>query len=471
MPSREKDPKQELLRARKKQWNQAYKRFTSKLRGLKNGINGRGDKQFNLPISNIKDPLPDQIGAFLHNVSTEFDFLVQEAGGIIDQQSGYSRNRRKKQPKKPAMPSAPQAPEPQQDKLVEQLSRLGAENSEITKEASSRFSRGWQYLKSMFYMNEVQKHRVGLLKLCANLFWKLKDFNNEILSVGLGNTPHAIGAFQESRFALNTIKIELARLEKLVGSPAQSKPTVEEQQPQESNQNISQDEIEKEAQEVSKIHSQVWWLGRRGLIAQEDATSMFHSLLEWQRAKSLEKSDKFQTVSTLYNKIVNDAFVNAERRGIKVPAERTIEALRAAMEKKANQSGNIMLTKQSHNIVSRFLKRQLLKMRPFNKTVAYRLDVASILEQIDHTLKTMMNILHSGVEIDKLKESVSILEKQFKEILQPLSIIITLYQQDIYASPEKRQKFKGREPSITDDPNLNFLLRRKMRRDLSSGLF
>jgi uncharacterized membrane protein (UPF0127 family) len=93
------DPVQQALRDRKKGWNTASKEFMKRIKGLRNGLNGRGDSNYGLPPSNIKDPLPAEIGSFLSQLSSDFQFLVSESEKIANEQAYYSKNRRKPTPK------------------------------------------------------------------------------------------------------------------------------------------------------------------------------------------------------------------------------------------------------------------------------------------------------------------------------------------------------------------------------------
>ncbi len=93
------DPVQQALRDRKKGWNVASKEFMKRIKGLRNGLNGRGDSNYGLPPSNIKDPLPAEIGSFLSQLSSDFQFLVSESEKIANEQAYYSKNRKQPTPK------------------------------------------------------------------------------------------------------------------------------------------------------------------------------------------------------------------------------------------------------------------------------------------------------------------------------------------------------------------------------------
>src|SRR5260221_1689422 len=123
-PNKAKDPIQLRLREHKRNWNSSYKEVSQKLKSFKNGLNGKGDPKNSIPVSDIKDPFPGEIGATLNQVATEFQKLVSDANSIIKEQANYSRSRKKKQPKE-NKPNP--ATSPPKDKLVEQLSRIVAD--------------------------------------------------------------------------------------------------------------------------------------------------------------------------------------------------------------------------------------------------------------------------------------------------------------------------------------------------------
>lgn len=109
------DPVQQALRDHKKRWNLASKEFIKRLIAFKKGINGRGAPNYGLPVSNIKDPMPTEIGSFLNELSGNFQQLAEEALQIEKEQTNYSQNRKKpvdKSVKKPeeVIPSPLQEP-------------------------------------------------------------------------------------------------------------------------------------------------------------------------------------------------------------------------------------------------------------------------------------------------------------------------------------------------------------------------
>jgi len=95
------DPVQEALRTHKDKWNLAAKEFIARVIAFKRALNGRGDNHYGLPVSNIKDALPDQIGAFLNTLTSNYEQLAAEALRIEQEQAAYSQNRQKPKEKGP----------------------------------------------------------------------------------------------------------------------------------------------------------------------------------------------------------------------------------------------------------------------------------------------------------------------------------------------------------------------------------
>lgn len=89
------DPVQQALRDHKKNWNLAAKEFIKRIIALKQVVSGKGNSNYGLPPSNIKDPLPREVGSFLDELSSNFEQLAREALTIQQEQAQYSKTRRK----------------------------------------------------------------------------------------------------------------------------------------------------------------------------------------------------------------------------------------------------------------------------------------------------------------------------------------------------------------------------------------
>lgn len=91
------DPLQEALRQHKDKWNHDASELIGGIISLKKGINGRGDKEHNLPVSSIKEPLPNEIVSYISEIASSASKLIEEAKSIVNHQENYSKNRKKKQ--------------------------------------------------------------------------------------------------------------------------------------------------------------------------------------------------------------------------------------------------------------------------------------------------------------------------------------------------------------------------------------
>lgn len=89
------DPKQEQLRQLKDDWNQSVSALIAILISLKRGINGRGDAKFNLPVSSIKDPIPEEIVSFLSGTEMKSKEIIDDAKNIVNKQKDFSETRKK----------------------------------------------------------------------------------------------------------------------------------------------------------------------------------------------------------------------------------------------------------------------------------------------------------------------------------------------------------------------------------------
>ena len=69
--------------------------------------------------------------------------------------------------------------------------------------ASNPFSRAWQYLKSPFLFRSEGRHRIQLLRLCADMFYRVLDFENAVLTPDIKHMPKSINAFQNLRYAFD----------------------------------------------------------------------------------------------------------------------------------------------------------------------------------------------------------------------------------------------------------------------------
>lgn len=90
------DPAQEKLRQSKDSWNSQTSKFISELIDFKKGINGREVSGKNIARTSIKEPFPDEMSAFLSELSNNALKVIEQAQAIISEQENYSLIKNKK---------------------------------------------------------------------------------------------------------------------------------------------------------------------------------------------------------------------------------------------------------------------------------------------------------------------------------------------------------------------------------------
>lgn len=157
------DPKQEALREKKDQWNSHTSDLINDLIALKRGLNGRGDKEKNLPPSSIKESFPPQVGAYLQDVANSAAKVIQEAKTIVQQQQEYSQTRRRR-------------------KKTSYQERELIKLAELISEASWWGSRAYSRFVSLRNMPARQRNQVvDMMYALADIKSKLKVFEDNLL--------------------------------------------------------------------------------------------------------------------------------------------------------------------------------------------------------------------------------------------------------------------------------------------------
>ena len=522
MPSN--DPKQQALRTVKRRFNIGYKNFSQRLKGLKDGINGRASK-VGIPASNIKDPLPGEVGTVLEQLASEFAQLVDSAHSIIDEQGMYSKTRRKKQPKhrQQEMPTA-EAPEQEAgggEKLVEQLSRLGSADEDILiSEASNRFTRLWQYIKSPITgRSEKERHRIQLLKLFADTFYRTLDFENAVLIPDLGHMPETVNTFQLLRYSFDSVKDsflvyrdkdvrEKARIaeehEKKRAEEAmqaneeaeepEAKPQEEQvaQKPEQNEEQAKREEANRESvlaslrkteEELGLVFETFGWSSVGNVLSiiamfLKRASSNYQAFMKQKTVVDKKISelagneqywkDLMKAAAKRYGK---DKFANIKKKAdlmarLKQAVAENWPVIDGSGGKRAAE-GSDRIVKLSHNVLTRALRRQLIKLIPFNKTAVHRLDIVANLDKIKHELKEAMSSIEKGIDVKALKDRIKTIDELLNETTSLVRIINVLFEQKTFEERKKRKTRTGEEY----DPISDFLMRRKLRRDLHRGLY
>lgn len=476
MPSQ--DPKQQELRNRKKVWNGAYKHFSQGLKAFKDSLNGKGK----VP-SKIQDALPTQLGSMLDGLSQEFEQLVGGAREVFDDQAGYSKNRRKKKPKQPKplqqTPSPIQTEEvaPPQEKVVQQLSQLGStETFDLEALGTNRFSRSWQYLKSMFYRDEIKKQRVSLLRMCADLFYSLRNLQNEVLTIDIKNTPNLVQSYQSARYSFSSVDKTIVRLKELMVRGKAKEQVKEQPIKTEQGQASKTKSVEPRVQQTASPAP------GQTVLQQSPPTTTEIVRRIMNEASGLAKNNQGMPLSGAIVELAQKFFVvpfenHQEKHAIRNRLQEMRKEMIALLEQertvKQPATADIdepAIIKEGHNVLTRFLKRQLTKLRPGNETASLRIDISNSIDEAEKELRVVMDSLHDTVDIKVLEEGIDKLTTIIENIGKPLKVILSLYERDIMKDPENRQKFRGRNQSISGDPSIDLLLKRRIRNDLSRGI-
>lgn len=521
MPSN--DPKQQALRTVKRRFNIGYKNFSQRLKGLKDGINGRASK-VGIPASNIKDPLPGEVGTVLEQLASEFAQLVDGAHSIIDEQGMYSQTRRKKQPKHRQQEApgaaAPGAPEEQPEggnRLVEQLSRLGqrdedlgyrrgTEEETLISEASNPFSRAWQYLKSPFlFRDEKGRHRIQLLRLCADMFYRVLDFENAVLTPDIKHMPETINAFQNLRYAFDIAQKSFAvfldkdkkerKHQKGLADKAREEAAAKEKAEQ-----LVQDEGYRAAGKDPKreriLESLIDLSVKMTIMSTAIGGASIDKLLTivnmvlktpsedtdilWKKYTLIQTKVKELTSGNFWKEMmtaakrkygedkfegINNNLALIQRLGQAIDEQ--WPTINGSGSQKTSDNETNELIKLGHNQITRALRRQLIKLIPFNKTAVHRLDIISQLDQVKKELKEVMDVLEKGVDSEKVAAHFETINNLLNDTTSILRIINVMYEQKSFKERKKHKTRFGDEY----DPISDFLMRGKLRRDLRKGLY
>ena len=480
MPSQ--DPRQQALRTHKKSWNAKYKAFSQGLKAFKDSVNGKGKSP-----GKIIDPIPSEVISMLGELSSKFSELVSDANGIFDEQKNYSATRRKKQVKQPGIVQ-PIAPQP--DQIVNTLSQLGStEQTKLEALGTNRLSRSWEYFKSMFYRDELQKQRVSLLRLCADLFYSLRNLQDEALTIHLENTPNVIQAYQGVRYSFTSVVATTTRLVEIMEREKQKLKQMEEQaQNQQNTSEIPATEQPKSNQQPPGVAKQqkmtslavvkdikaIADIFLSNNMGQEQANQINALYEQYFAANDEQKHLVRKRMQELHKEMIIASKPELEKRYGPITPEHTLEKLVREMvagkiPKEASEE-YLEIIKEARNPLTRFLKRQLTKLRPSDATVSHRLDISNSIDAARNIVRDMMDSLQEGLDIERLNKDTGEIKIILADIAKPLQIIITLYERKTYEDPEQRSKFRGRQ-SITNDPMMDFVMRRKIRKDLGQGIF
>jgi hypothetical protein len=456
--NRQKDPRQLALRNQKKQWSASVSALISKLIEYKKGLNGRGSAKIGIEPSKIQNPLPESVSSALSQLTADFSKIVSDAEQIIAAQQNYSATRRKRQPKKPKAPQQPnvQAPAPTAEAPAtpeapaeNPLARIGSFNAEIEKLASNKLTRFWQYLTSVFSRKEYNRHRLGMLSLSAKLFYDMLDFENSVLRTGEKTIPDTMNKFQNMKNTYIALRKLFENVAKTLADKAKKegvKPPVEEAKPAAPEQKptkpqvINLDEEDEDESDpngiyINQLKHNINILNNKKQVEPKNLQEIVHMINEYQNEKDPHAKD-------LWLKQIREEYNN----------------LMFSLKNKKADIFNDNMIKVSHNALTRFLRKQLVKAKSYDKTAAPRLQAADLTTATKKTIKRLMDVLEKDLSVEEVSKLLGEIENKIIEIGKLVSILSVLY----------KERFSGEHHE--SDKDLNVALRRRVRRDLLQGM-
>lgn len=449
------DPVQEQLRSHKDEFNERTKDFISNLIDFKRAINGRGSAKANLQPSNIKDPFPSGVGSFLGTLSSQFQSLVSGASAIISEQSQYSQHRRKKQENK-------------KDNNTNQIANAVVFNSKlIEKYGSSRLSRMVEYIKSPFSSDLKTKKRVGLLTLGADLYYDFLNLENIILSSDIDNIPEVSSHYQMALHNLEAFKIMLEK-DKIEDDKKQPFSEVSDKKEQEDSKlenpaNIksdmpNQDQI---SAFMAKINGDLYTIISSSLPLKQEVTNL-NKLIKLFRIEDnlVKKNDLFKSIEKDYENLILlvSNSLSDEKNDLK----------RDQLKKMVSEASYSIdsIIKISHNFATRFLKKQWLKTKSYNKSAYPRLKASKAIDIIKKLMQEILDSLEKTIDQPKIINQLTYIAKQMEEIKVSISVLNSLYRKKIY--DEYNSDLNSQENE--NHPVMNRVWHRELQRDLRKGI-
>jgi len=419
------DPKQEQLRINKDNWNKLASQFIAKLIAFKRALNGRGDPKFNLPVSNIKNPLPQEVSSFLVLLSSDFENLVQKSSDIIKEQSEYSVSR-----KKPI------------------------------KQASSKVSRFWTYISSVFSGEQGKHYRLSLLKSATDVYHKISKLEDVILSRSYKNISEVMDLYMSVIYSFDSLKITFNRFLRLYKNQELSKLKVNEVESKDNDHNLDINEIKKDLGNIIEI----------GL-----PTSILSNINNLFKNYSKENDDIKKQILTeaIYNEYESilkkvRSFVK-EKYDIEVSEQLSLEDISddvsQALLSKSDLGLEFYLVKKSGNVLTRWILKNLHQLTPFESTSAARLDAHNQLETIKKDLNILMDELEEKSDLSKISELVNKINHNLSEVKKPINILINVYKDYYLKEKEKESKKKHKDKKDKRDLT-DMSLFKSIRRDM-----
>lgn len=481
---RSKDPIQQKLRDSKRSWNTAYKEFSQKLKAFKDGLNGRGNAQHGIQPSNIKDPLPTEIGSILGQLASEFQSLVSDAGAIAQEQSTYAQSRKQKGQKSVIKPM--ESP----DEASKALSRLSSFN--FDKNASSGISRFWQYAKGLFSFTVINKQRILLLKQAATLYKAFLDLENNMLSFGISSIPKSMASYRKTIYSIEIFKRTIESTVEKLTNQAEKEQTAGKTSPEEDksapkqvsapqqkpNRQVSAPIPVQEKpndppsldEEMDSIQDDLHLILNSGLPI-TGINDVYGFVLKYKEEQDpMQKKLIADMGKQMYTGLIKSLVDDAKKKLGPVQVSSLQELIKIMQAKgkieKKQSDYTDQLLKLAHSGLSRFLKKQLVKSLPFNSTAAPRLEIVETIKDIKLLLNTLMDSLEKELDVETLIQSLEELQEDMQRMRAPIHMLSVLYEED-FLNKELKTKHpaSSKGPGGYRDPYMESAIKSRIRNE------
>ena len=463
--TRSEDPAQEHLRERKAVWNKACSAFIARLNAFKpqliafkQGLNGKGNAKVGLPPSNIKEPLPSEIGGYMgmvnskfNELASEFAGLVSESNAIMQEQAQYADHRRKPQPRQPR--------QPRQADVVET-------DDILISEGSNKATRLWAQLSSYMSSDESSRYRLSMLKLSYKIFQNLVKFEDLILTSDIGDMEKVLNSYLLIVNNIDTLKHDVNKIVKLKHPDVQSNNS--EQQSQQITPPVksppTQSSLAKsptisppakppatKSQSVSTMNMHQLFKEVQSMLTLGFTVADVKVFLDLYHAnKTVKDPNKVALVTDRLRDIYYELFDNLKsfienEIEQKLPKNITLEEIRNLQANASND--NSELTKLAGNFVSRYYNKYRHEHSK-DASSASRIEIYNIIREMKINIDTIMNLLedkhlNSRDLIVKVTETDQLMAK----ISEPLNRLNMLYKDKYYEPGSNKRKHNILDPA------------------------
>ncbi len=439
------DPAQEHLREQKALWNKSTTDLIAKLIAFKRGLNGRGDPRVGLPPSNIKDPLPAQVGQYLNDIASHYASLIDGAEKIIQEQEHYSQIRNK-----------PQITTPAGFAIDDGM-------SDNIKMASWWGSRWWA---SHFGIKGAERPLIrNMLRSAVSFHDKLLDIENHLSSSDPNAIPRAL--YVTSSFGIGPYKNIMESFKQLREMHGRDLADPEKYKPEDlKDKEISTDRsiIPEESSRLNSVQVLNYLVE-----IQKDLPNLQSVVNYYLSQDDISDSDKniIKKLKDMVNKGADiSIYIDKFRQGLSPSedelndAEKIIIGYRKLLEMVskfmnfdalnfetyAKKIQELPIETIAHNPLSRFLKRKWLEYKPdvIRSDVDLDMRKQTTIEHIADTImaiKEFMNVLVKNQGIDDIFKSLKIFSKKLSIVVEDI-ITLAEYHTSMFRN-ENRNKRRG----------------------------